>query len=199
MPIPSATSHAPARYSGPAIAFHWTTAVLILIAYVTVYMRIWGNGENGFLLYRIHTTVGVIAGVIAVLRLIWRQVSPPPAAHPASRIEHLAAQAMHVVLYAMMILIPLTGWMGTGNVIAWLAWTGIPTFSSTWIFQWLVEGQFGLTWEEFEPQADAMHQLLGQAVFWVLIALHAAAALFHQIVRRDGVLTSMLPARFSQR
>nr|WP_283812591.1 cytochrome b/b6 domain-containing protein [Bradyrhizobium aeschynomenes] len=55
----------------------------------------------------------------------------------------------------------------------------------------------GVSWEAFEPPVDAIHHFVGKWIAWVVVGLHIAAALFHHLVRRDGVLTRMLPGRGS--
>ncbi len=182
------------RYNKLAIAFHWTTAMLFLVVYVSVYYRIWFTSSprdpSSMIAIRFHTFVGVMIAVIAILRLLWRRVAPPPEFETEAHIEHLAAKAMHYVLYFFMIFMPLTGYLG---LRAPLGWIGTPKFDDTALYTWLVTDRLGLTWEEWEAPIDWMHHAAGAAVIWVLVLIHAAAALFHHYVRRDDVLTRMIP------
>lgn len=181
------------RYGTLAILFHWTTAALSLVAYVAVYYRIWFTARaepDNLAAIRIHTFAGVAIGVIASLRLLWRRVSPPPELPAGAGIEHVAAQAMHCVLYFFMLVMPITGYLG---LRAPLGWVSVPKFEDTALYRWLDTERLGLTWEEWEGPIDWMHHTAGRLVVWVVIALHAAAALFHHHVRRDDVLARMLP------
>lgn len=181
------------RYNGLAICFHWVTALLFLIAYASIYYRTWVAGSDGFLLYKVHTFVGMMAGLAVVLRIAWNRISPPPEFDEGERIERLAAKAMHLVLYGFMIIMPLTGYMGQRSQVIWLSWTGLPAFGETWAYDWLVNRTLKIAWDTFEAPVDALHQALGSYVLWALIFIHAAAAIFHHVHRRDGVLIRMLP------
>lgn len=181
-------------YNKLAIAFHWTTAALFLIAYVAVYYRIWftTRGEPANIVaMRFHTIAGVSIGVIAILRLVWRRVAPPPAFAPGPAIEHLAAKAMHYVLYAFMIIMPLTGYLGLRAPLGWLP---VPKFEDTAIYRWLVTERLGLTWQEFEAPMDWIHHTSGAFVLSTLIVIHVSAALYHHYARHDDVLSRMIPA-----
>ena len=68
----------------------------------------------------------------------------------------------------------------------------IPRFADTYLFSTVVEGWMGLTWEQFEAPMDFIHKKGGAYVVWVLIAAHAAAALYHHYIRKDVVLKRML-------
>lgn len=192
---PSNPNTALLRYNTLAMAFHWTTAALFLAVYTSVYYRIWftarGDWDN-LLAIRIHTITGVTIGLIAIARLVWRRVTPPPEFPQGQKIEHLAAKAMHWVLYFFMIAMPLTGYLG---LRAPLGWIDVPKFDDTALYAWLVTERLGLTWEQWEAPIDWFHHTAGAFVLWALILIHAAAALFHHFVRRDDVLRRMLPVR----
>lgn len=181
------------RHNSLAIAFHWTTAALFVVAYVSIYYRIWftvrGEPDN-LAAIRFHTFAGVVIGLIAILRLIWRRVSPPPRFETGPAIEHVAAKAVHYVLYAFMIFMPVTGYLG---LRAPLGWIGTPKFEDTALYGWLVRDRLGLSWEQWEGPIDWMHQTAGAVVIWLLVLVHASAALFHHYVRGDDVLRRMIP------
>lgn len=194
------------RYNTLAILFHWATAALFLVAYVAVYYRIWfttlGKPDN-IVTISLHTFAGVAIGLIAILRLLWRRIVPPPEFETGPVIEHLAAKAMHHVLYFFMIFMPITGYLGLSVPIGFgFAEIGIPKFQDTALYRWLVTECLGLTWKEWETPIDRMHHTAGGLVIWMLVAIHAAAALFHHYVRHDDVLSRMIPAvrgRLSQK
>ena len=62
---------------------------------------------------QIHLSIGISIGVVIVLRIIWRLINKPPEFEPGTRFQHFAAHFGHYVLYAIMIIMPLTGYLGT--------------------------------------------------------------------------------------
>jgi len=136
-------------------------------------------------IYSWHKWAGVTAFLLVLARLAWRFTHRPPAlpaAMPAS--ARLAAHAGHALLYALMIAIPLSGWL----------------MSSAKGFQTVY---FGVL-----PIPDLLHKdkALGDLLLSVHHTLnlvlaatvvgHAAAALKHHFIDRDDVLARMLPTRF---
>ena len=133
-------------------------------------------------LVSIHKSLGITILVLALIRLAVRLRFGAPAL-PADLPEpvKLAAHLSHYAFYALMIAMPLIGW-------AMLSAAAYPV---------VVFG--GLYLPAILPQSDSLHSLLWDAhfylafVFFALILLHLAAALFHAIVRRDGVFDAMGP------
>ena len=133
-------------------------------------------------LVSIHKSLGITILVLALIRLAVRLRFGAPAL-PADLPEpvKLAAHLSHYAFYALMIAMPLIGW-------AMLSAAAYPV---------VVFG--GLYLPAILPQSDSLHSLLWDThfylafVFFALILLHLAAALFHAIVRRDGVFTAMAP------
>ena len=86
---------------------------------------------------------------------------------------------------------PVTGYLGTGVDTAYF---NITQFRETAAYDYLVTQTLQLDWEAFEKPIDYLHKDIGGAVLvWMLIVLHAGAALYHHFVRRDDVLRRMLP------
>ena len=130
--------------------------------------------------------------VFVVLRIIWRLTNIQPNEVPGSRLEHLAAHAAHIALYAVMIIIPLSGYLGTGGPSQLFFFIDLPRFADTQIFKTVIEGWMGLSWEQFETPIDFIHKEGGAYVVTVLIVVHAGAALYHHFIRGDVVLKRML-------
>ncbi len=192
---PTQPGGAAARYTATAIALHWIIAFLFLAVYASVYYRRWMTEKQtpeNWTALQIHLAVGVSIAAFVALRIVWRAMNKPPELPPGSRLEHLAAHGAHWALYAFMIVMPITGYLGTSVATEYF---DIPKFEDTWVFKTLVEGYLGLTFKEFEAPMDYIHKNSGAYVVWVLIALHAAAALYHHYLRRDTVLLRMLPKR----
>jgi cytochrome b561 len=114
------------------------------------------------------------------LRLIARWLHPAPKAVVGAGWERALAKLMHLALYALMIGLPLLGWLTLSA-----AGKPIPLFGLE------LPALVGAN-QDLAGELKELHETLAVAGYW-LIGLHAAAALFHQYVRRDGTLQRMLP------
>lgn len=168
-------------FSLPSRILHWLMAVMILVMlFIGVFMAS-TVGPNYYRLVTLHRPLGIAILVLALLRLANRFHSPPPAL-PAELppLMKIAAKASHVLLYALMIAMPLVGW-------GMLSAGGYPIPLS---------GQSVLL-PPILPHDPALwaclrstHTVLAFLLFGVVL-LHVGAALFHGLIRRDGVLPSM--------
>jgi len=92
----------------------------------------------------------------------------------------------------MMIIMPITGYIGTGANTDYFFMFEIPQFQDTPLFEFLFSNVPGMTFEEFEKPIDFIHkELLGAWVVWLLILGHILAALYHQYVKKDRTLYKM--------
>jgi len=167
---------------------HWLIAVCIL-AMLFIGVGMVTTVTPKFLpLIAIHKSLGVAILALAVVRLAVRLRCGAPAL-PADlpMPMKLAAQLSHYALYALMIGMPLLGW-------AMLSAAAYPV---------VVFGSMHLP--AILPQSDSLHSLLWDAHFYLafaffgLVLLHVAAALFHALVRRDGVFETMASLSVSTR
>jgi cytochrome b561 len=161
---------------------HWLMAVCILamlfigVGMVTTVM------PKYLTLVSIHKPLGIAILVLALVRLAVRlRNGTPPLPADLPEPMKLAAQLSHYALYALMIAMPLIGW-------GMLSAAAYPV---------VLYGSVHLP--AILPQSDELHTLLWNAhfylafVFFALLLLHVAAALFHALVRRDGVFDAMAP------
>ncbi|SFM69308.1 cytochrome b [Rugamonas rubra] len=184
----------PSRFGTLAKFFHWTSAAAFIAAYVVVYYVIWfmdDSAPESWPVLNVHWALGMLVGALVLPRLLWRLLDGQPADPPGSKLEHRLAHAAHWGLYGLLLLLPLTGYVGT-DAATDFGWFAVPSFRETRLFEWLA-GLGGLSWETFEPPVDAVHHFVGKWIAWGVVALHVAAALFHHRVRRDTVLSRMLP------
>jgi cytochrome b561 len=137
------------------------------------------------LLVSIHKPLGIAILLLALVRLVNRLIFAPPALpRTLPRSQRLAARASHHLLYSLMLLIPLIGW-------GMLSAADYPVMLSR-----------SLQLAPILPPAPALYAVLRQLhryFAWLLfltILLHLAAALFHALIRRDGVFGSMAPWRW---
>jgi cytochrome b561 len=182
----TAASRGAARYDRVAQAVHWLVAVLA----VTVIWLGWGIGwaprntprRDFFVLA--HESVGLTILAAMVFRVWWRWRHPPPPLPPAlSRLETGLARLTHFVLYLLLILMPLAGFSSAavaGHAVSYFGVFSIPP---------LLPAN-----DRLSQVAIAIH-LVGQYPLYLFVALHIAGALFHGLVRRDGILERILPLR----
>lgn len=184
------------NYGRIARWLHWGTALLFLLAYCAVYYRHWftekKTAEN-FVALDLHLSAGISVGVIVILRIIWRVMNEQPALEAGPRWQHVSAHLAHYLLYAIMILMPLTGYLGTGKATDFFFMFEIPKFEDTWLFNAFVWEYLGLTFKEFEAPIDFFHKkIMGAWLVWMLILGHAGAALYHHYKSKDRTLMKML-------
>lgn len=180
-------------YSRAAITLHWLIALLLIGNFLGgVFMgdllapsATPEQKQLGFKIIQFHKSMGLTILVLSLLRLATRLVSTPPPlpAHMTST-ERLLAKATHWAFYAVMILVPLTGW-----VMVSASPLGFPTL---WfgLFEWP-----HLPIETSKATSDAAseaHEIIAFAGAGLLL-LHVAAALKHHYMDRDDVLARMLP------
>jgi cytochrome b561 len=179
-----AMSGAAQRFTLAQRVVHWLMAACILaMLFIGVGME--STVRPKYLtLISIHKPLGITILVLALIRLAlrWRYGAPPlPANMPAPM--KLAAHLSHYAFYLLMIGMPLIGW-------AMLSAAAYPV---------VLYG--GLHLPPILPQSDALHTRLWDAhyylafAFFALVLLHLAAALFHALVRRDGVFDAMASLR----
>lgn len=181
------------NYGTVAKWLHWLTALLFLGSYVSVYYRHWftevKTPENWTAL-QLHLSIGVTIGVIVILRILWKISNRSPQPVPGPKMQQMAAKLGHLALYAVMIIMPITGYLGTGANVEYFFLFDITSFKDTEFFA----NNFGfdMTFEEFEKPLDYIHkEILGALVVWLLILGHVAAALYHHFVKQDRTLKRM--------
>ncbi len=119
---------------------------------------------------------------LVALRIVWRMIVGAPAyAEPLGRLTHAAAHAAHRALYALMIAMPVTGYMTSGAGKHDIPWFGLFNFPN------LMPANKAL-----EDGAAEAHYLIAWAIA-IVLALHLGAVVWHAGVKRDAVLTRMWP------
>src|SRR5262245_18614995 len=106
---------AAATYSVTARVWHWVTAALVLTMIpIGIVMANFSLGPTGDVLYDIHRSIGAVLMPLVLLSLLYRLRNPPPPL-PADipPIQQLAAHATHWLLYVLLIIQPIVGWIAT--------------------------------------------------------------------------------------
>ncbi|HTN49200.1 MAG TPA: cytochrome b [Burkholderiaceae bacterium] len=168
------------RYSNAAVALHWLIAVLIFasfpLGWISASLRL---SPLKLQLVSYHKWVGVTVFIVAIARLVWRSVSAAPRPLAAPAWQHRAADLVHWSLYALMFALPLTGWIFSSA-------TGVPT---VYLGLWQLPDVVGRD-RALASVLRSAHEALGWALLALVLA-HAAAALKHHFVDRDGLLRRM--------
>ncbi|AIR89348.1 cytochrome b [Pseudomonas cremoricolorata] len=173
---------------------HWTSAAAFIAAYVVVYYVIWfmdDESPEAWPVLNVHWMLGLLVGFLVVPRLLWRALNVQPEAPLGSPVEHALARVAHWGLYGLLILMPLTGYLGTGADTDYGLFS-VTGFNETALFGW-ISNHYAVSWEAFEAPLDVVHHFVGKWVAWVVVGLHVLAALYHHAVRRDDTLRRMLP------
>jgi cytochrome b561 len=175
------------RYSTPAILMHWTMALLIPVGMLLgLYMARLGFSPLKLFLYSLHKWIGVAIFAMGTVRLVWRltHVAPAPVASMPGW-QRRAAGGLHGVLYLLMLVVPLAGWLYSSASGVPTVFLGIPAFQ--------LPDAIGRD-VALASQLKALHQALAYLLA-SLVVLHIAAAAKHHFVNRDGVLRRMWTAR----
>ncbi len=171
------------RYTWPAMALHWLVALLIFGLFpLGLYMSDLPLSVLKLQLYAWHKWFGITVLLLVVLRLGWRAGHRPPEL-PASipRWQQRVAEGLHGLLYVLILSIPLSGWMLSSAAGVRVVWWGVL--------------QLPMLLPASKPLAHALalvHATLNYTLA-ALVAVHVAAAIKHQFIDRDGVLSRMLP------
>jgi cytochrome b561 len=174
------------RYGGMAKLLHWAVALLVLasLIYAWILPRHSDPTFQSVLLW--HKSFGAAVLLLIVVRLIWRVGNPVAPAATLTPMEAWASRATHALLYATMLLLPITGYLFSSLEGQRLDLFGLVTLASPFA-----------TDRSISRPIEAIHKL-GQWAVYILVGLHALAALYHHFIKRDGVLARMLPMARAQ-
>lgn len=174
------------RYGSYAIALHWLMLLLLVAVYASMELRdlVPKGSELRANLKTLHFLLGLSVLALVAVRLCvrWGVGAAPAIEPPVAVWMGWAARLMHYALYAFMIAAPILGWLALSAAAKPVDLFGLP-------LPMLVG-----TNEALSRQFKDIHEALTTAGY-VLIGLHAAAALLHHYVIRDNTLMRMLPGR----
>ncbi len=180
-PVPD-TVECLARYGAVAQLFHWlTVALVLLLVPLGLTMTSLDAGWLQDALFTAHKSLGLTILMLTVIRLAWRWIqAPPPTSRDLSRFEMLTSLATHRLLYAVLLLMPISGYLMEVAGGFPLAFFGLD----------IVPRLLGKD-PALAKLAEVAHLRL-QYVIYALALLHAGAALHHHY-RGHDVLRRMLP------
>ncbi len=170
------------RYNRPAVFFHWVVFLLVAIAYAAIELKgLTAKGSDArALLSQTHIWAGALVLALAVPRLLWRLVRGAPPAEPGPGWMRWAGEAMHWVLYAFIFAQPILGLLtiNAGGHLLTVPGLGLEVPA-------LVAAD-----PDLKSVVKEIHETLGN-VFYLVIGLHAVAALFHHYMLGDNTLRRM--------
>ena len=180
-----------ARYSRVSIVLHWMIAALIILQIILA-GRMEGRTPEAFAVVQFHKSIGITVLLLSLARLAWRIIHPPPP-EPATLAgwERTLSQAVHWGFYAVMIAMPLTGWIMVSasrielptllfGAVPWPHIPGLPDMAAGPKKLW-------------HDTALVAHDTIIKGAYG-LIALHVAGALKHQLFGADEpILARMAP------
>jgi cytochrome b561 len=186
MAIAQAAAGESDRYGAVARTLHWAMFALIAAQFTVAWTMPpieWGT-EPEFLI-NLHLSLGVLLMLLVIVRLAWRFTHPVPPPVPGTPAwQRWAAGATHLALYALLLILPLTGW-AAASVRGWPV-----TLFGLFRLPGLLPRGTKLGFKAGDLHADV--------ISWVLLALvglHIVAGLYHHFIKRDAVLQRMLPGR----
>ncbi len=184
------------RYSSVAIGLHWVIALLLV---GNIFLG-WNmeDAEHRAIesLFQLHKSIGITVLFLSLIRLAWRLMNPAPALpSDIDGKEKLASHIVHWLFYVLMIGIPLTGWILVSaskfsvstvlfGVVSWPHLPFLPELSDN--AKNILHGPV----EFFHSK--------GAWLFLILLVLHVAGAVKHELSSESGVLKRMLPGLFGK-
>jgi len=195
---PSPASGAPAapgRYTGIAIALHWLMAAFLVVNLCLGLSADYLPESALRSVIDFHKSLGITLLGLVILRILWRYGHAPPALNAHYAVwERRMAHVVHYGLYAVMVLLPASGWLHDS------AWKGAPTHPMRWfgLFEW---PRIGFIMSLDPALKETLHTVFGNlhtALGYTLIGLfglHVAGALKHQWLDREAEIQRMLPGR----
>lgn len=170
------------RYDHVTIAFHWLTAVLVIVLFGTAFA--WNYLPRAWHLHSlegVHVSLGIALAAVLVGRLAWRATAGRRLAAVGTALTAPLSKAVHALLYALLAVQVVLGFS--------LRWFQGEAFSFFGLFS--VPSLFTPD-RAFSHQLEQLHNYAGWTLIGV-VAGHAFAALIHRYVFKDQVLRRMLP------
>ncbi|MCD9047645.1 cytochrome b [Luteimonas sp. MHLX1A] len=174
----------PERWGAVSQLLHWSIVLLIgWLAWRGLTMVDMPATPAKIEAYARHKSLGLTLLALVAMRLAWRLFAGSPIALPGTPSwQARLALVTHAGMYLLLFAIPLSGWLfnsASGYPLQWFGLFNLPALAG-----------------RDATLAQFARQLHGYGVWLLLalVALHAAAALYHHVVRRDATLRRMLPA-----
>lgn len=175
------------RYDTVSLVFHWITAIVVAVAFVLGpehFGRMMRQGVDPATRADIvwHETLGLLVLALTVLRLVWVALRPAAPRFDMPPMMELTAKAVRLGMWLLLLILPLSALMALGSeghpltVLGGVRVNELPMFANSPLAKLADWGD--------------VHGFLGDAIM-AIAGLHAAAAIYHHVWMKDGVLKSM--------
>lgn len=171
----------PARYVPANMALHWLSAILVLAAIIIAWIMtaLPSGATYRIVLYQLHKSLGLTIWFLTLSRLVLRFRHSAPLPIERSPYLRRAAAAVHGTLYALLFVVPITGYAYSSASGHPVAFWGVPLPAigrNELVAQWGRSLHLGAQW-----------------AFYGLLLAHFAAVVWHVWFKRDGLLGRMIP------
>ncbi|MDP1967341.1 MAG: cytochrome b [Reyranella sp.] len=173
----------PPTYHAAAKALHWLTALAVFgLLGIGLWMTGLPIGLQKLQVYNWHKWIGLVVLALTAARLLWRWRHPPPSLpDTVTRWERALAPIGHWALLVLLVAMPTSGWLMSSAAGVSVSWFGVlpmpnPVSPDPALFERL----------------RSVHFVLSRCLI-VVVALHIAAVLHHDVLRRDGIFRRMWP------
>lgn len=173
-----------------SVIFHWLGAILVFIALLAGIYAVYYAGCCSFArtsTFLLHAYAGLSVLGLVVARLVFRALFAWPHAKKKFIPGAIVASVIHWLLYLMMVMIPLTGWIVASAMGCCVYVPGLPNVNE------LSLGMSDITLADVGA-AYQVHVFMAWIII-ALISLHVAAALFYHFILKNDTLKRMLPGR----
>ena len=169
-----------AEFNVVARVIHWGMAILLITLFLMGENMVdLPKGGEKWELYDLHKSLGVLAAVFIIFRIYWYRKNQYPKPQGKSW-QKTSAKIAHRLLYALMVLFPLSGFMmsmGGGHDVSFFGLFTLPNF--------IPESEF------IHETGKVIHDI-SHLIFMLVVILHIAGAFYHQFIDRDGTLMRMI-------
>lgn len=175
----------PSHYTRTAKTLHWLMSLVIFgLLILGFYMSDLPLSPEKLKLYSWHKWAGVTIFLLAITRLGWRITHTPPAMPvEMQQLQRRAASAIHFILYLLMFIIPLSGWLMSSAKGYQTVWFGVLPIPD------LIPKN-----KEVGDSLQQLHEALNIVLIGIVV-IHVVAALKHHFFDKDNVLKQMLPSK----
>jgi cytochrome b561 len=170
------------QYGTTAKVFHWLVLALLLVQYPLGWlMPDIHRGTKPGAAMSFHVSLGIVILLLIIARLLWRLTHPVASENSLPAWQRLTSQAMHWLLYALVLATTITGWLFAsfrGWSMSFFYLVPLPMLASD-------NAAAG-------KAINGLHQVMEWTLL-VVIGLHVVAALAHLFIYRDRIMQRMLP------
>jgi cytochrome b561 len=168
------------EYGSTAKALHWLIVLLLAIQYMIGWlMPDIHRGPAGTPMI-FHMSFGILILALIIVRLVWRITHLVPQDRSLPAWQRLAAESVHWLLYVMVLLTTISGWLNASSKPLHISWF------------WLFPLPLLPVSDTLEKDLSHWHGNFEVALI-VLIGCHVAAGLVHLVYYRDRIMHRMLP------